>query len=112
MQTITIDPSRQTAKPFLKWAGGKSCLLGHLTEFVPQNFNRYCEAFVGGGAFFFHLAPADAILSDANAELIHCFRMVQKNPEQLIDALEAYDNEESEFYRVRAQNPNSSSSMT
>jgi DNA adenine methylase len=103
----TIEQSPQSAKPFLKWAGGKNCLLGHLTEFVPDSYNRYCEAFVGGGAFFFHLAPSKAILSDANFELIHCFRMVQKKPEELIDALQSYENEESEFYRIRAQNPNS-----
>jgi len=102
-----IEPSLQSTKPFLKWAGGKSSLLGHLTEFVPQNYNRYCEVFVGGGAFFFNLAPSQAILSDANFELIHCFRMVQKNLDELIEALGSYDNEESEFYRVRAQNPNS-----
>lgn len=93
------------AKPFLKWAGGKSSLLGHLTEFVPQNYDRYCEAFLGGAAFFFHLSPRKAILSDANAELIHCYRVVQKNPRDLIEALVSYENKESEFYRVRAQNP-------
>jgi DNA adenine methylase len=104
MQTTASRP--QTAKPFIKWAGGKSSLLGHLKEFVPANYNRYCEVFLGGGAFFFHLAPSEAILSDANAELIHCFQMVQKTPEELIEALQSYENEESEFYRVRAQNPN------
>lgn len=91
----------------MKWAGGKNCLLGHLTEFVPLKYNRYCEAFVGGGAFFFHLAPSAAVLADANFELIHCFRIVQTKPYELIEALASYKNEASEFYRVRAQNPNS-----
>ena len=103
---LTEPLSAKSAKPFIKWAGGKSSLLGHLKEFVPANYNRYCEVFLGGGALFFHLAPSEAILSDANAELIHCFRTVQKNPEELIEALQSYENEESEFYRVRAQNPN------
>jgi len=69
-----IEPPPRPAKPFLKWAGRKNCLLGHLTEFVLLKYNRYCEAFVGGGAFFFHLAPQAAVLADANFELIHCFR--------------------------------------
>src|ERR1700728_2271302 len=107
----TIDSLPQTAKPFIKWAGGKNSLLGHLKEFIPTNYDRYVEPFVGGGALFFHLAPAEAILSDANAELIHCFQVVQNTPGELIEALDRYENEESEYYRVRAQNPSSLSSV-
>jgi DNA adenine methylase len=101
----TIESAPKSARPFLKWAGGKGSLLGHLTEFIPQNYNRYCETFLGGGAFFFHLAPREAILSDANYDLIQCFQIVQKTPNVLIEALGNYKNEESEFYRIRAQNP-------
>ena len=101
----TDRPKSQTTRPFLKWAGGKTCLLDHLSEFVPSNYNRYCEVFVGGGALFFHLSPPEAILSDANFELINCFRTVQKKPNQLIEALRGYKNERAEFYRIRAQNP-------
>lgn len=100
-----IEQSLQSTKPFLKWAGGKTSLLGHLTEFVPPNYSRYCEPFIGGGALFFNLAPPEAILSDANSELIHCFQIVQKKPYELIEALACFKNEEQEFYRVRAQNP-------
>ena len=70
-----------------------------------MDYKRYCEVFVGGGAFFFHLTPPEAILSDANAELINCFRVVQKKPLDLIEKLTSYKNESSEFYRVRAQDP-------
>jgi DNA adenine methylase len=110
MTQITSTISK-TAKPFLKWAGGKNSLLGHLTEFVPQKYNRYCEVFVGGGAFFFHLAPSEAILSDANFELINCYRIVQRKPNELINALATLKNESSEFYRIRELCPDSLSPL-
>ena len=47
-----------TARPFLKWAGGKGQLLGELVERLRAagSFARYHEPFVGGGALFFELA--------------------------------------------------------
>src|SRR6476661_5619183 len=41
--------------PFIKWAGGKTQLLPKLYAFVPAEFNRYFEPFLGGGAMFFYL---------------------------------------------------------
>ena len=49
------------AKPFLKWAGGKSQLLNTIEDKFPteikksRKINKYFEVFVGGGALFFHL---------------------------------------------------------
>ena len=51
-------------KPFIKWAGGKTQLLSELLKYVPQQYNKYIEPFVGGGALFFKLQPQFAILSD------------------------------------------------
>lgn len=39
-----------SAKPFIKWAGGKSRLLDDIRERYPEQIERYCEPFVGGGA--------------------------------------------------------------
>lgn len=93
------------ARPFIKWAGGKTALLETLRRFVPPWYNRYLEPFVGGGAFFFDLAPAEAILSDTNAELIHCYAVVRDNPEKLFAALSGREISEAMFYRTRALNP-------
>lgn len=88
-----------TAKPFLKWAGGKTQLLGQLREHYPPELEtgaitRYVEPFVGGGAVFLDVmqssAIAEAHLFDINPELIVAYTAVQRDPQGLIELLEAY----------------------
>jgi DNA adenine methylase len=43
-------------KPVVKWAGGKSKLLGELLARVPDPVGTYIEPFAGGAALFFALA--------------------------------------------------------
>jgi DNA adenine methylase len=93
------------AKPFLKWAGGKSRLLSVLRHHVPVMCQRYFEPFVGGGALFFDLAPSQAVLSDSNAELISCYQVVRDEPDELLRELGQYRVSEEEFYRVRSLRP-------
>jgi DNA adenine methylase len=84
------------AKPFLKWAGGKSQLLLQLAAHFPPELAagklpRYVEPFLGSGALFLHLAQhypiRSAYLTDANPELILVFRVVQQAPAALTDRL-------------------------
>ena len=76
-------PSTSAARPLLKWAGGKRQLLPALRAFYPESFGRYFEPFVGSGAVFFdlyasgRLAGAQATLTDCNADLIGCYRVVR-----------------------------------
>lgn len=86
-----IQPS---AKPLLKWAGGKRQLLPHLRRFYPPDFNRYIEPFFGSGAVFFDLYGSgrlrghDVVLIDSNADLIGCYETVKGAPERVVCALE------------------------
>ena len=80
-------------------------VVGNIDEFVPAEFGTYFEPFLGGGAFFFHLAPPQAVLADANAELINCFAVVRDDAEALIRRLRAFRNTEEHFYKVRGQDP-------
>jgi DNA adenine methylase len=70
-----VKPEATSAitSPFLKWAGGKRWLVSSHAQLLPKTFNRYYEPFLGGGAIFFSLRPADSTLSDLNQELIDCY---------------------------------------
>lgn len=89
------------AKPFLKWVGGKSQLLGQLRTEIPDPMNCYFEPFVGGGALFFDLQPKRATLSDTNEELINAYTVVRDQLEELIDALKEFRYDSELFYQVR-----------
>ena len=93
------------ARPFLKWAGGKSQLLYEIMKHVPLRYNQYVEPFVGGGAMFFALKPNKAILSDSNSELINTYKEVRDNVEELIKLLSTYVNDKAFFLERRSKNP-------
>jgi DNA adenine methylase len=95
------------ARPFLKWAGGKSQLLPQLRSLLPPpgSFGRYHEVFLGGGALFFELGRSEAHLTDLNAELVACYRAVRDEVEAVISALLEHRYEKQHFYEVRAWDP-------
>lgn len=88
-------------KPFLKWVGGKRALVPEIRRYMPAQFNRYFEPFMGGAALFFDIAPDKAYLSDVNAELVNCYHMVKEKPEALIAALEAHYYDKDYYYHIR-----------
>jgi len=99
-------------RPILKWAGGKRQLLPALRPFYPSDFHRYLEPFLGSGAVFLDLwnlglvRGRQALLSDVNADIIGCYRMVRDRVEEVIEsliALEAGHRERGRdhFYEVR-----------
>ncbi len=107
-----IDSSREggangtgMVEPVLKWPGGKRGLVPNLLPLLPSRYGSYHEPFLGGAALFFALRPAAARLSDANAELIECYQQIRDQPEELIARLQALNNSESEYYRIRNLHP-------
>lgn len=98
-----VTPS---ARPFLKWAGGKGQLLAQFTRFYPQKpIKRYIEPFVGSGAVFFdikaRLNPETAILCDNNQDLIKTFQAVKTNVEAVIRALRDHKaNHGPDYYQT------------
>lgn len=91
------------AKPILKWAGGKTQMLGELLPKVPPSYGRYIEPFFGGGAMFFALQPEQAVIADSNPELINLYRQVADHVDDVIDQLKKYENTPEMFYAVRGQ---------
>jgi hypothetical protein len=55
----SVHCNQYQAKPFLKWAGGKTQLVDEFNLRLPKSIiatrtiERYVEPFVGGGAMFF-----------------------------------------------------------
>ncbi len=90
------------AKPILKWAGGKTQMLGELMPRVPKTYGRYIEPFFGGGALFFSLKPENAIIADSNPELINMYLQVAHNVDDVIECLQKYENTSEMFYEVRS----------
>lgn len=90
---------------FLRWAGGKVHSVDRLLSFVPSDYNKgiYWEPFLGGGSMFFSLSPDQAVLSDLNSHLIHCFEMVRDYPDRVyyyLNILRKSDSE-STYYKIR-----------
>jgi DNA adenine methylase len=106
-----VDP-REAVKPILKWAGGKRQLLPRLRRYYPPSFTRYVEPFLGSGAVFLDchnlglLDSREVQLSDINADVIGCYRMVRDGVDEVIDALRVLEAGHREhgprhFYAVR-----------
>lgn len=78
-------------KPFVKWAGGKSQLIGELEKLLPMTLTKYCEPMVGGGALLFNILSKynfeELYISDINAELINAYQVIKNNAEELIERL-------------------------
>jgi DNA adenine methylase len=90
-----------SAKPFIKWAGGKRQLIAELVARVPTRYGTYHEPFVGGGALFFHLLPNSAILSDTNQRLVRTYLGIRDAVEDVIRLLASYPHDRDFFMRMR-----------
>lgn len=91
-----------TAKPFLRWAGGKTWLIKHLKKLKINSFNNYHEGFLGGASTFLHLNPRrKSFLSDLNQDLINTYKAVKDSPREVINCLRTFNNSEEDYYRIR-----------
>jgi DNA adenine methylase len=109
MTLATSTTQTAPARPFVKWAGGKTQLLHVLLPLLTsQPFRHYHEPFVGGGAVFFALAASRelerASLSDTNLDLTEAYSVITTDLEALVQKLEYHQEQNSEeyFYKLRA----------
>jgi DNA adenine methylase len=96
-------------EPFLKWAGGKRWFIKNYSDLLPKEneYKKYLEPFLGGGAMFFHLKPQKAILNDVNSELINVYEQMKCNWENInleLVKLNEIHNKEL-YYQVRNSVP-------
>lgn len=98
---------RVYARPFIKWAGGKTQLISQLDSLLPSSsdgddfytlvkngvYTTYIEPFVGSGAMLFYMLQRypfkRGVICDCNEALINVYRCVKRDPEKLIDELKA-----------------------
>lgn len=104
-----VVDSGQQAKPFLRWAGGKTRLLSAILPFVPDKFRDFHEPFLGSGAMFFALRSRAraCYLSDLNVELVNLWNVIKTEPKAFYEGLQPYlarQGEES-YYEVRSEAP-------
>jgi len=101
-------PRSGALTPLIKWAGGKRALLPHILRVTPQDATGYAEPFLGGGALFLALGTPEAVLNDANPDLIQMYEAVRDNHEGVaaaLDELQALVQDQAAFYRIRSEDP-------
>jgi len=90
------------AKPFLKWAGGKTQLISDIERTLPTDITRtnftYIEPFVGSGAVLFWVLNSfphlkKAVINDINEDLINTYKTIASRPKELISILDILQNE-------------------
>ncbi len=106
-----------TAKPFVKWAGGKGQHLKTFDDMFPNELvegklKTYIEPFIGGGAVLFHILQnyniQKAYINDINSELINCYKCIKQDVQKVIVHLSqlekeyfVFDDRAKYFYNVR-----------
>ena len=92
---------KDTAKPFLKWAGGKTQLLQGISDRFPFKSTQkfiYVEPFVGSGAVLFWVLQKfpkveQVVINDINADLITAYRVIASQVTELIEVLQQWQDE-------------------
>ena len=90
-----------TAKPFIKWAGGKSQLINEIETVIQKQKEdkfTYIEPFVGGGAILFWMLEnypnlEKVIINDLNSDLIFTYKTIKENVDELIKILKLWEIE-------------------
>lgn len=88
---------RKEAKPFVKWAGGKTQILGEIRKRYPSRIEKYCEPFVGGGAVLFDVLqksrPKKILINDINQNLVNAYVQIKLNVDELCEKLNQLQNQ-------------------
>jgi DNA adenine methylase len=104
--------NKYLAKPFLKWAGGKTQLISQIEKSLPLEINKkgftYIEPFVGSGAVLFWMLNnfpklKKVVISDINVDLINTYKTIASKPNELISYLDILQNE---FHKLEGSEDN------
>jgi DNA adenine methylase len=88
--------------PLVKWSGGKGDEIAKILPYLPTTYTTYLEPFIGGGALYFYLNPAHAVINDIHPQLIDLYRTVGEGGRGAIkEFMTANKNEDEVYYKVR-----------
>ena len=75
--------------PIVKWAGGKEQELKYILPNVPNNFVRFIEPFVGGGAVYFSMGNKNKLINDKSVELTTLYNNIKYKNKDFINRLQS-----------------------
>lgn len=85
---LTLENKYRTYYPpksqLLKWVGNKQKFAAEITKYFPTDYGRYFEPFLGSGAILATVAPHNGMGSDTFKPLMQIWKMLHKNPKELI----------------------------
>ena len=93
--------AKDSARPFVKWAGGKGQLLPILKNNLPEGMGtkirKYAEPFVGGGALLFALLNEysfdEVYINDSNKALMNAFLVIRDDCDGLVARLKGLQSD-------------------
>jgi DNA adenine methylase len=95
-------------RSYLKWAGSKTRILGHIYDLIPLSATRYIEPFVGSGVVALNLVARfnEMLLSDYCVDLIECHKLAAYD-ESFVKECKAMfipeNNIQSEYVNLRKE---------
>lgn len=93
-------------QPVIKWTGSKRLLASQILKYIPKNYNKYYEPFIGGGSILYNINPNIGIVSDICPELIELWKCIKKEPLLIIEEYQKRWNDlqkrgQDVYYEVR-----------
>ena len=101
--------TKELAKPFIKWVGGKGKLLSQLNMSLPRELYEdgftYVEPFVGGGAMLFYMLQnfvniKRVVINDINKNLTDAYTNIKQEPEGLVYRLKHI---EQQYFGIKTE---------
>ena len=96
-------------KPMIKYRGGKSREIQCFQKYIPCEYKRFFEPFLGGGAVYFYLEPESAVINDINMNVINFYKDVQKHYPKMrkqLDQLQAlYEANQADYKELKSRTP-------
>lgn len=96
-----------TRKPFLKWAGNKTRVRGHILHLLPTKAIRLVEPFAGSCAISLAADYDDYLIADTNTDLIRLYQQIKTDVDTVIANIETLfvpsNNTAERYYKIREE---------